>query len=206
MHEHFRTTMDQTDIMQHFWNFTIKHYQIEDVRRIVLHFQDTYGADVNLLFLALWRARVDLPSMTKAQVSRIASQVEEWRTKAIEPLREIRTGLRDEIDHVPDPERTNLRAQVLKLEIESERIEQLIIESSIGSLNDESDAGEIDCDTAACNLAVVLSTTSKITEFVDQPSICHLLTQFCPGTSQSAIRESVSRRFPEGSGARRPSV
>ena len=75
----------------------------------------------------MWTASLGLPAFDKARARELADAVEAWRDTAIEPLRAVRTALRGGVAHAPEDETEALRKQVLKLEIEAERVEQVII-------------------------------------------------------------------------------
>ena len=46
-----------------FWTFSLEFYRRKGVERALLQLQETAGADVNLLLLALWWAKLGLKGL-----------------------------------------------------------------------------------------------------------------------------------------------
>ncbi|MBX3521188.1 MAG: TIGR02444 family protein [Xanthobacteraceae bacterium] len=102
------------------WRFSLNYYSTPDVPDICLFLQDNYNVDVNILLLILWLAASG-KSLSVDEIAEIDRHVKHWRDTVIVPLRMIRRS-------IPKPEeassRLAFRANLKKLELESERIEQ----------------------------------------------------------------------------------
>ncbi len=147
--------------MSAFWTFTLGIYAKRPVQSALLHLQDDRDADVNLLLYALWSASIGLPPQGSDRIRHLAGLVREWRVTAIEPLRTIRKALGDGVAEAPQDDVGILRSGVLKLEIESERIEQVIIENATpGGRPGKTDRPE--ASLVASNLAAVVGLSDQV--------------------------------------------
>jgi uncharacterized protein (TIGR02444 family) len=172
--------------MSAFWTYTLEFYRRDGVQPAVIHLQDARGADVNLLIHAAWTAALGLPATTGAQASTLADSVAAWRDTAIEPLRAVRNALRPGVAHVPEEECKALRGQVLKLEIESERIEQAVLEAGTpGAAGCE--PGEPDPALVAANLAAMTSLNPAPLTQADRDALRAVLVAGCQNAAPAEI-------------------
>jgi uncharacterized protein (TIGR02444 family) len=185
--------------MSAFWTYTLEFYRRDGVQPAVIHLQDARGADVNLLIHAAWTAALGLPATTGAQASTLADSVAAWRDTAIEPLRavrnaqrlaflfgNVRNALRPGVAHVPEEECKALRGQVLKLEIESERIEQAVLEAGTpGAAGCE--PGEPDPALVAANLAAMTSLNPAPLTQADRDALRAVLVAGCQNAAPAEI-------------------
>lgn len=176
--------------MSAFWTYTLDFYRREGVQPAVIHLQDARGADVNLLIYAAWTAALGLPGFDRARAAALAATVEPWRASAIEPLRAIRTTLRAGVDHAPEDEAKALRGQVLKLEIEAERIEQAMIESATPEAAGR-EPGEPDAVLVARNLAAVAGLNVRPISEADGAALRAVLAAACPAASASTVDDAL---------------
>ncbi|MBC6439668.1 MAG: TIGR02444 family protein [Rhodospirillales bacterium] len=177
--------------MSAFWTYTMGVYGRDGVQPSVIHLQDARDADVNLLLYAMWTANLGLPAFDSTHVAFLASRVRAWREAAIEPLRAVRTGMRDGVVHVPEDEAEGLRKQILKLEIEAERIEQLIIESANSEAKGK-ESGEPDPSVVAENLAAVMALSDGENDEADLASMRALVEAACQEAGSTAVDAAMS--------------
>lgn len=168
--------------MSAFWTYTLEFYRREGVQPAVIHLQDARDADVNLVILAAWRAALGLPTLTGAEAAALAERVAAWRATAIEPLRAVRNALRPGVAHVPEEECKALRGQVLKLEIEAERIEQAVIEAATAGAAGR-EASEPSPVAVAANLAAVIALNPAPLSEADRDALRAVLRAACPAAS-----------------------
>ncbi len=110
-----------------FWRFSLRFYSRAKVSAACLELQDKSGVDVNLLlfllFLAEHRRRV-----TQEDVARFDATVRDWRESVVKPLREIRRALKNGVGDISAEVSESFRGQIKRLELESEHIEQTVLE------------------------------------------------------------------------------
>lgn len=117
-----------------FWRFSLRFYARPHVAEACLALQDNSGADVNILLFVLYLAD-HLKQLSAEEIARLDSAVAQWRETVVRPLRMLRRGLKPGIEFIPGPVSETFRAQIKRLELESEQIEQHRLEefaSSIG--------------------------------------------------------------------------
>jgi len=177
--------------MSAFWTYTLDFYRRDGVQPAVIHLQDARGADVNLLIHAGWTAALGLPATTPDGAATLAASVAAWRDTAIEPLRAVRNALRPGVAHVPEEECKALRGQVLKLEIEAERIGQVVLEAgTAGAAGHE--PGEPDPALVAANLAAVASLNPAPLTQADRDALRAVLAAACQGATVAQIDAALA--------------
>ncbi len=180
--------------MSAFWSFTLEVYGRQGVQPSVIHLQDDRGADVNLLLYAMWTASLGLPVFDAARARELADAVEAWRDTAIEPLRAVRTALRGGVAHAPGEDAEALRKQVLKLEIEAERVEQVIIESATPDAEGRK-PGAASPDEVAGNLAAVMKLNTNPLSGDNRTALRALVVAACPGAEDAAVDQAMESRL-----------
>jgi uncharacterized protein (TIGR02444 family) len=89
--------------------------------------QDEAGADVNLLLYLLFLAE-HKRLVTRDDIARLDDAVRAWRDGVVKPLRELRRVLKTGIGEIPIAVSETFRGQIKRLELESEQIEQHVLE------------------------------------------------------------------------------
>ena len=110
-----------------FWRFSLRFYSRPSVAAACLALQDEAGADVNLMLFLLFLAE-HKRQVTLKDIVWLDSRVRSWRDCVVKPLRELRRVLKTGIGEIPIAVSETFRGQIKRLEIESERIEQHLLE------------------------------------------------------------------------------
>ena len=110
-----------------FWRFSLRFYSRPAVAAACLALQDEAGADVNLLLFLLFLAE-HKRVVTRDDVARLDESVRAWRDGVVKPLRELRRVLKIGIGEIPIAVSETFRGQIKRLELESEQIEQHVLE------------------------------------------------------------------------------
>jgi uncharacterized protein (TIGR02444 family) len=97
-----------------FWRFSLLFYSRTDVEKTLLEAQDGFGADVNMLLFALWRAG-DGYEVPASSFSILDAELADWRNKVLVPLRAARRFIRGRGGAESDCYR---KAKALELECE----------------------------------------------------------------------------------------
>jgi len=117
-----------------FWDYALALYRQEGVENACLELQRRHGLDVNLVLLCCWLASRGIEA-APAWLKAVTAAVEPWQAEVVRPLRAVRTRLKAELaqprqNSLPSrrPELTaGLRQRLLALEIDGERLEQLLL-------------------------------------------------------------------------------
>jgi uncharacterized protein (TIGR02444 family) len=110
-----------------FWRFSLRFYSRPAVAAACLALQDEAGADVNLLLFLLFLAE-HRRVVTRDDIARLDDAVRAWRDDVVKPLRELRRVLKAGIGEIPIAVSETFRGQIKRLELESEQIEQHVLE------------------------------------------------------------------------------
>jgi uncharacterized protein (TIGR02444 family) len=117
-----------------FWDYALELYRRPAVERACLELQARRGLDVNIVLLCCWLAGRGVAPDGPA-LGRIAAIAETWQETFVRPLRAVRSHLKAELAE-PGPGSiaagwpefvAGLRGRVLALEIDGERLEQLLL-------------------------------------------------------------------------------
>lgn len=113
-----------------FWNFSLAVYGASTVQDECLNLQDQLGLDVNLVLLCAFLGAVHGVALTADDIAVARGQAQQWQEQVVRPLRAARRNLKTaELTDARDAAAaTQLRAQVKAAELESERIEQMMLE------------------------------------------------------------------------------
>ncbi len=110
-----------------FWRFSLRFYARAKVSAACVALQDQASVDVNLLLFLLFLAEHHR-SVAAGDVARLDAGIAAWREQVVKRLRELRRALKPGIDAIPGTVSEAFRAQIKRLELESERIEQAALE------------------------------------------------------------------------------
>ncbi|MCE7027530.1 TIGR02444 family protein [Jiella avicenniae] len=148
------------------WDWTLERYRRDGVAPLCLALQERHGADVNLLFLALWLAATGR-ALSPDDDPGVA--VAAWHREIVLPLRSARRAMKGwpMPENRPTPEeRDRVRAKLQAVEIETEKLELGLLEAwSTGAELAPADASPA---TALANLRHVLPAAS------DDPGLAKL--------------------------------
>ena len=110
-----------------FWRFSLRFYARTQVSAACLVLQDEAGVDVNLLLFLLFLAEHQREVNTAA-IAEIDRAVAAWRDGVVKPLRTLRRALKTGIGEISITVSETFRGQIKRLELESEHIEQSVLE------------------------------------------------------------------------------
>lgn len=124
-----------------FWNYAVGLYRRPGVEAACLELQQRHDLDVNVVLLCCWLASRGV-APDEATLGRIAASAESWQDAFVRPLRAVRSRLKADLaDLRPGsiPARwpelaSGLRGRVLDVEIDGERLEQLLLAELVADL------------------------------------------------------------------------
>jgi uncharacterized protein (TIGR02444 family) len=140
-----------------FWEFSLAVYSQPGVAEACLRLQDDAGADVNLLLYCCWMAAVSDHAMSRAGVGQAVAATRKWRDGVVAPLRAVRRRLKDRTAGLPPESVEGLRAEVKRIELESERLEQNLLYRMGGAVSRKAAGGPAARARAEQNIKAYLS-------------------------------------------------
>jgi uncharacterized protein (TIGR02444 family) len=138
-----------------FWDFSLALYGTNGVPPACLRLQERHGVDVNLLFFCIWHGLVHGP-IDPTQLNERHAAVAEWHETVVRHLRSLRRRLKEPVGPVDDGLAQALRAQIQKIEIDAEHIEQLTLAADTAAPGGPA-PGKAGSDAAAANAAAYFS-------------------------------------------------
>ncbi len=156
-----------------FWTFTLSVYQKEGVSPACIALQDRLGLDVNFLLLCLY-AGTRGHELTAGDFARLEARAAPWRQNVIHPLRAVRRWLKEQ-QLLEKPPSDQLRRAVLGYEIESEGVQQRLMERVV-SIPDGAPSAAV----AASSLKTYLAWAKTRAGDADRIDLAVLLSQVFP--------------------------
>jgi uncharacterized protein (TIGR02444 family) len=145
-----------------FWDWTLPTYGQDGVSPACLRLQDRHGVDVNVVLYAVWVASLGA-ELTDTDVAAAARRVDDWHVLVVRGLRVIRTELKANPNGAPPELADSFRDGVKKLELDSERMEHIVLGSEVP---DDRDRG---ADIAERRLMAERSVRRYLQLLGDQP-------------------------------------
>jgi uncharacterized protein (TIGR02444 family) len=167
-----------------FWTFTLAVYQKEGVSPACIALQDRLGLDVNFLLICLYAGSRGC-ALGAEDFARIEERAAPWRKNVIHPLRGVRRWLKEQqlLEKAPSDQ---LRRGVLGHEIESEGVQQRLMEAAVRIPEGAPSAG-----VAARNLKAYLAWSKATVGDPDRSDLAVLLSQVFPPLSRDAAKALV---------------
>lgn len=104
-----------------FWRFSLALYGQPGVARECLELQDKFGLNINLLLFCAWLGRREI-ALGRDDLEGALRVIASWHDHVVHPLRVVRRQMKLHHDDV-----AALRAEVQRIEIEAEQVEQAIL-------------------------------------------------------------------------------
>jgi uncharacterized protein (TIGR02444 family) len=175
-----------------FWDYALALYRRGRVEHACLDLQERHGLDINILLLCCWLASRGIEA-ERAWLESAVAAVEPWRTEVIHPLRGVRGWLKAELaaaraGSLPSrwPELSaELRRRALALEIDGERLEQLLLADLAAGLP----------ATAAPGVELAFCSFCRYRRFAgaDRPALRALLGAAFPRTTDGDLAIVLDR-------------
>ena len=115
-----------------FWTFSVSLYAAPYVADECLALQEALGLDVNMLLFCAWVGSAHGVVLSEPDFRALGAVVRDWQATVVKPLRAVRRGLKPLAGN--DTAIANLRADVMRGELEAERIEQGLLHAMVPRL------------------------------------------------------------------------
>lgn len=147
-----------------FWRFSLDRYRRPDVADICLAMQDEAGVDVNLLLFCLWCGQEGVALAAQEIATLDGAGSGEWRETVVMPLRAARLALKEPPCTFDVVEARRLRTTLKRVEIESERMQQVVLANAAEAMGLLASAGRSALrasTTAKANASAYLGSLSE---------------------------------------------
>lgn len=154
-----------------FWRFSLGLYQLKRIKEACLQLQDQAGANVNLLFFALWVSQQQL--RFHPDWKQVFQPLTNWHQDYTLPLRRQRRDLKrlaEKADRSEDGPLHQMREHLRKAELLSEQQEQAVLYYYY-----QERQGLLDCDNKQAALIENLSCCFEDSALVDAAPLKVLL-------------------------------
>lgn len=105
------------------WDFSGRLYAAPGVAEAALELQDEHGLDVNLLLVCCYLGLNGVRA-TRETIATLDQHARAWRQVAVEPLRDLRRRLKQDVGTISAETAAPFRERVKSLELEAERLQQ----------------------------------------------------------------------------------
>lgn len=178
-----------------FWRFSQSVYAAAGVREECLILQDRFGLDINLLLFSAFVGAVHGALLPTEELSNANATIAQWQDGVVRPLRAVRRTLKQaEAPHpVVAAPIHDLRENVKSVELEAERIEQVILEAWCHSRVESWPRAERSAAVTA-NIRLLLTLRGTIAQEIALPA--NMLAAAQVAARQAAID---SKNYESGS-------
>jgi uncharacterized protein (TIGR02444 family) len=184
-----------------FWDYAVELYPKEGVEAACLELQQRHSVDVNIVLLCCWLGHRGVVA-DEAVLARIADVAGIWQEEVVRPLRAVRSRLKSALT-MPQPGSVAarwpelagaLRQRVLALEIDGERLEQLLLTEFTARLG----------PAAAPGVALASANLARYWRFgpADRVGLATLLQAAFPDVPASEVAASLGWLEPRSVGDR----
>jgi uncharacterized protein (TIGR02444 family) len=182
-----------------FWDYALALYRRPGVEAACLELQQRHRLDVNVVLLCCWLASRGILA-DEAMFARIAEATEPWQEQLVRPLRAVRGRLKMALKEPQPgsiaarwPELAGaLRQRVLAIEIDGERLEQLLLAELAAEL----------APTASPGAALASANLARYRRFAppDRAALATLLQAAFPDVLTREVAASLDWLAPGSAG------
>lgn len=185
-----------------FWNYSLRVYGGDGVAAACIALQDRLGIDVNVLLYCSWIGHSGRGVMTAAELDAALAAVSEWQGTIVRRLRAVRNalgggggGLAPALGEIS----TALRGEILKIEVDSEHVEQLMLAGAVHRPVTDGAPEDRRAADAAANISAYFSVQGAICERADADNLAVVLGAAFTAVDKTRLAEWVDaiRRKPE---------
>ena len=136
-----------------FWDYSIRVYRTDGVPAACLVLQEKHQIDVNVMLFCSWVGHSGHGVMNGDELTRTLDAVSQWHDDIVRALRAVRQHLKGGLPPAPESLSDALRRRILKLEVDCEHTEQLMLAGTLARKPDEALAPERRAADALANIA-----------------------------------------------------
>ena len=118
-----------------FWEFSLSVWENKRLREACIRLQDRHTADtdidLNIILFCVWAAAAGFRELNAGEIMGAMEATAYWRKTVVRPLLAVRKRLETGVVPIPPTLAREVLSQVKIAELESEKIEQLMLERII---------------------------------------------------------------------------
>lgn len=173
------------------WEFSISVYVRSGVADACLEMQDRHGLDVNVLLFCVWDGLRRAAPLTVAQIAEVEATVADWQGNIVTPLREVRRRLKSALGPGRGPTQA-LREQVKAVELDAERLEQLMLAAlDLGPADSGPAQPDAIVGSAVANIHTYLEHLGVACDAQDRDCLFTILANGLPVASTTSILKAL---------------
>ena len=167
-------TIDRSENECSLWSFSVDRYAKPGVQDAALALQENQGADVNFVFYCAWCAFTGRDTLDVDDFGEAEKLVARWREEITKPLRALRDRVKTDPELAELEGAMDVRGKILSAEVESERIAQIVIESTAGPKSNKAQSSL--ATIAESNLKAYLTYINADVDEETKKNLEHLLS------------------------------
>ena len=114
-----------------FWTWSLEHYARNGVEPLLLNLQEDFHANINILLWLCWSAE-DFETIPDLVIRKAIEQTYALNQNVTQRLRNARQFLKTWQGRTSSNDASTLRAHIKDIELESEKVEQILLENLAG--------------------------------------------------------------------------
>ena len=181
-----------------FWDFSVDVYDRDGVPPACLALQEGCGIDVNMVLLCCWAGEIGAGHLGLQNIRQALGAINGWHFDVVRGLRTVRNHLKSGFRGFEDEAVQELRKSILKIELDSEHMEQDRLANAVSLTPDSDTLPEQIASDAAANLADYFALGANRTHKDRNHHIATILMACFPEVPQTKIDRIVADDFSDG--------
>ena len=158
-----------------FWDYSIGVYSTEGIPAACLALQDRHEIDVNVLLFCSWLGHSGRGVMSDADLSSVLDAVDDWNQNVVRGLRAVRQRLKGGLPPALAALSEALRSRILKIEVDSEHAEQLMLAHALELASDPALSADRRAQDAVANISAYFHSRANVCDETDVEQLSVIL-------------------------------
>ncbi|MBT3905854.1 MAG: TIGR02444 family protein [Rhodospirillaceae bacterium] len=181
-----------------FWDFSVDVYDRDGVPPACLALQEGCGIDVNMVLLCCWAGEIGAGHLGLQNIRQALGAINGWHFDVVRGLRTVRNHLKSGFRGFEDEAVQELRKSILKIELDSEHMEQDRLANAVSLTPGTDILPEQKASDAAANLADYFALGASSNHEDRNGHIASILAACFSEVPQTKIDRIVADDFRDG--------
>ncbi|MBT3765144.1 MAG: TIGR02444 family protein [Rhodospirillales bacterium] len=181
-----------------FWDFSVDVYDRDGVPPACLALQEGCGIDVNMVLLCCWAGEIGAGHLGLQNIRQALGAINGWHFDVVRGLRTVRNHLKSGFRGFEDEAVQELRKSILKIELDSERMEQDRLANAVSMTPNPDVPSEQKASDAAANLADYFALGANSSHKDRNRHVATILTACFQEVPLTKIDRIVADDFSDG--------
>jgi len=181
-----------------FWEFSVDVYGRDGVPAACLALQEDCGVDINMVLFCCWAGDVGNRQLGLQGVRNALGTINGWHIDVVKGLRSVRNHLKFGFRGFDDDTVKELRQRILKIELDTERLEQDRLAQAVSMTPAPGLSPEQKASDATANLADYFALGASRNHRDRNRHIARILSACFSELSESKINLIVADDFKDG--------